>query len=200
MTLLFLSSCGDNGAGDNPVAGDAVFHLKTPSGVDFDWKAAPNALVNGASCKITLSEGSPAIGVEESSAGEYEIIIPAEAYSRARKCFVLPPAQIPSASGAADPRFFPMHARTDVSGEVYLEPLVGIVKINVKGAGRLMSAYLSAPSLSGTFGFDGKAFLLTLHILSAHSLWSMRLGTVQDWKHPDSMPLFLRETTLTESP
>lgn len=112
MMLLFLPSCRDNGPGDNPVAGETVLQLKTASGVDFDWKAAPNALVNGASCKITLSEGSPAIGVEASSAGEYEIIIPAEAYSRARKCFVLPPAQIPSASGAARPTFFP-YACTD---------------------------------------------------------------------------------------
>ena len=157
MMLLFLHSCRDNGSGDNPVAGETVLQLKTPSGVDFDWKAAPNALVNGTYCKVTLSEGSPVIGVDASSSGEYEIIFPAEAYSRARKCFVLPPAQIPSASGAADPRFFPMHARTDASGEVYLEPLVGIVKINVKRAGRLMSAYLSAPSLSGTFDFDGKS-------------------------------------------
>ena len=39
MMLLFLPSCRDNGPGDNPVAGETVLQLKTPSGVDFDWKA-----------------------------------------------------------------------------------------------------------------------------------------------------------------
>ena len=158
LLLLSLPSCRDDGtgSGENPVAGDTVFRLKTPSGVDFDWKTAPNALVNGTSCKITLSGGSPVIGVETPSEGGFEIIFPAESYSRARKRFVLPPAQIPSAGGAADPRFFPSRARTDAPGEVTIEPLVGIVKINVKGAGSLMSAYLSAPSLSGTFSFDGE--------------------------------------------
>ena len=156
LALLFAPSCNkDNGKGKDPqTGGDVILKLDTPLGVEFDWEGTPNALVNGSSCKVAIKDGKLEISVEASPNGSYEILFPAEAYSRSKKRFVLPPAQIVGRNGAANPRFFPSYARTNSSGEVSLAPLTGILKVNVKGADRLMGVHVSCSNaLSGSFLF-----------------------------------------------
>ena len=117
LPLLF-GGCGGDGADDGdkprpPVGGGVTLRLKVAageSGLRWDWSGEPRALVNGVVRTVGIdANGVPVVDADVSADGLYTVHFPADAYSRAKRAFVLPPAQFPVAGGSLQAAACPMY-------------------------------------------------------------------------------------------
>lgn len=166
---LLLGGCGKDGAGSGeeplpPVGGEVTLRLKALSGESgprWDWTGEQRALVNGVACPVGFdADGVPVVGVDASSDGLYTVYFPADAYSRVKQAFVLPPAQFPASDGNLQAVACPMYGTVRTTarvGEVTLSPLCGVVRISLAGSARIASVRVedrAAGAVSGVFPFD----------------------------------------------
>jgi len=115
---LLLGGCGGDGADDGdkprpPAGGGVILRLKVAageSGMRWDWSGEPRALVNGVARTVGFdADGVPVVGADVSADGLYTVHFPADAYSRAKRAFVLPPAQFPVSGGSPQAAPGPPH-------------------------------------------------------------------------------------------
>lgn len=173
---LLLGGCGKDGTGGGeeprpPVGGEVTLRLRVPSGesgLRWDWTGEERALVNGVACTVGFDAGGvPVVGTDASSDGLYTVYFPADAYSRVKRAFILPPAQFPASGGSLQAAACPMYGtvRTaDGVGEVTLSPLCGVVRIVLAGDARIASVRVedkAAGTVSGLFPFDPAVLKLT---------------------------------------
>ena len=166
---LLLGGCGGDGADDGdkprPPAGDGVIlRLKVAageSGMRWDWSGEPRALVNGVARTVGFdADGVPVVGADVSADGLYTVHFPADAYSRAKRAFVLPPAQFPVSGGSLQAAACPMYGMVRTTGDaadVTLSPLCGVVRIPLAGDAHIASVRVedrSGGAVSGLFPFD----------------------------------------------
>lgn len=154
--ILAFSACGqEKKAGGDSYEG-VKLELKFPQSDIFGWNSQVKALVNGVACEVRLKDGQPYVIAEPTEDGRYELTFPAEAYSRSRSYFILPPAQFADGK-AASALFYPHIGFAEISGEsaeVQMQALLSVLKVSIKGSAPVMSVYASSKdnsSLSGTF-------------------------------------------------
>ena len=124
---LLLGGCGGDGADDGdkprpPAGGGVILRLKVAageSGMRWDWSGEPRALVNGVARTVGFdADGVPVVGADVSADGLYTVHFPADAYSRAKRAFVLPPAQFPVSGGSLQAAACPMYGTVRTTGEI----------------------------------------------------------------------------------
>lgn len=170
LLSLLWTGCGkdytDLGREPEPPAGKVALQLRfgVPD-VPVSWGKEAVALVNGVNCSVGFDrKGNPVVYADIAADGSYTVVYPAEAYSRVRQAFVLPPAQFPAADGGFDPRFCPMYGRAAAPGEVVLTPLCGVLQLTVVGSAQISSIRLedkAGQMLTGLFPFDAATLRLT---------------------------------------
>lgn len=166
---LLLGGCGGDGADDGdkprpPAGGGVILRLKVAageSGMRWDWSGEPRALVNGVARTVGFdADGVPVVGADVSADGLYTVHFPADAYSRAKRAFVLPPAQFPVSGGSLQAAVCPMYGTVRTTGDaadVTLSPLCGVVRIPLAGDAHIASVRVedrSGGAVSGLFPFD----------------------------------------------
>jgi len=166
---LLLGGCGGDGADDGdkprpPAGGGVILRLKVAageSGMRWDWSGEPRALVNGVARTVGFdADGVPVVGADVSADGLYTVHFPADAYSRAKRAFVLPPAQFPVSGGSLQAAACPMYGTVRTTGDaadVTLSPLCGVVRIPLAGDAHIASVRVedrSGGAVSGLFPFD----------------------------------------------
>lgn len=166
---LLLGGCGGDGADDGdkprpPAGGGVILRLKVAageSGMRWDWSGEPRALVNGVARMVGFdADGVPVVGADVSADGLYTVHFPADAYSRAKRAFVLPPAQFPVSGGSLQAAACPMYGTVRTTGDaadVTLSPLCGVVRIPLAGDAHIASVRVedrSGGAVSGLFPFD----------------------------------------------
>lgn len=131
------------------------------SGMRWDWSGEPRALVNGVARTVGFdADGVPVVGADVSADGLYTVHFPADAYSRAKRAFVLPPAQFPVSGGSLQAAACPMYGTVRTTGDaadVTLSPLCGVVRIPLAGDAHIASVRVedrSGGAVSGLFPFD----------------------------------------------
>jgi hypothetical protein len=127
----------------------------------WDWSGEPRALVNGVARTVGFdADGVPVVGADVSADGLYTVHFPADAYSRAKRAFVLPPAQFPVSGGSLQAAACPMYGTGRTTGDaadVTLSPLCGVVRIPLAGDAHIASVRVedrSGGAVSGLFPFD----------------------------------------------
>ena len=163
---LLLGGCGGDGADDGdkprpPAGGGVILRLKVAageSGMRWVWSGEPRALVNGVARTVGFdADGVPVVGADVSADGLYTVHFPADAYSRAKRAFVLPPAQFPVSGGSLQAAACPMYGTVRTTGDaadVTLSPLCGVVRIPLAGDAHIASVRVedrSDPSYYKTF-------------------------------------------------
>ena len=155
VLLVGLCACKPEKTEGGDSQDGVKLELEFPRGEIFGWNAQVKALVNGVACEVKVKDGQPYVIAEPAEDGRYELTFPAEAYSRARSYFVLPPAQFPDGK-AASAQFHPHIGYAEISGEsgkVQMQALCALLKVSVKDSAPVVSVYASSEgsALSGSF-------------------------------------------------
>ena len=163
MAVLSFSviSCQDKPcdiAGDGTVEDGFFLELVFPDCPGIVSEERTYAVVNSETAEVVFRDGIALVSVPDSAERIYDIIYPADVYSRLSGTAVLPPGRTALPEGAARLSDFIFRGRAE-GGErkAVMKPLTAILQIDIAGGDRLGSLVMESAGepLSGTYRLDG---------------------------------------------